>query len=181
MLKNYVEVFRKYAVFSGRAGRREYWLFYLANVIISFLLSFVEGASGTASSPDTSVLSSFYALAVFLPGLAVAVRRMHDIGKSGWYILIPIYNIVLLATKGEGGINKYGMNITGSADAEVSPSATASSTEVWSVAATTAGVPTSATASATPGELKCPECGKKQLAGGTFCAHCGCPLQTVTG
>ena len=53
-------------------------------------------------------IGNIYSLVTFIPGLAVAVRRMHDVGKSGWYVLIPIYNIVLLASVGEEGENQYG-------------------------------------------------------------------------
>lgn len=53
-------------------------------------------------------LSNLYSLAVLVPSLAVAVRRMHDVGKSGWYILIPIYNLILAVTEGDNGPNEYG-------------------------------------------------------------------------
>ena len=54
------------------------------------------------------LLGNLYSLAVLLPAIAVTIRRMHDVGKSGWYCLIPIYNIVLAATEGEKGANQYG-------------------------------------------------------------------------
>lgn len=53
-------------------------------------------------------IQGLYSLAVLLPNIAVAIRRMHDVGKSGWYCLIPIYNIILAATDGEKGSNQYG-------------------------------------------------------------------------
>ena len=56
----------------------------------------------------TTILSNIYTLAVLIPGIAVAVRRMHDVGKSGWYVLIPIYNLVLACTEGTSGDNEYG-------------------------------------------------------------------------
>lgn len=62
------------------------------------------GLTTTESGP----IGNLYSLVTLIPSLAVAVRRMHDIGKSGWYILIPIYNIILLATAGEEGENQYG-------------------------------------------------------------------------
>ena len=97
-------VFENYANFNGRARRREYWLFFLANLVISFVLGFLFGLL----APKVAFVANFYSLAVLVPSIAAGVRRMHDIGKSGWYILIPIYNIVLLATEGEKGSNQYG-------------------------------------------------------------------------
>jgi uncharacterized membrane protein YhaH (DUF805 family) len=69
---------------------------------MAFVLGFVDGLMGT------SVLSNIYTLAVLIPGIAVGVRRMHDVGKSGWYCLIPIYNLVLACTEGTAGSNEYG-------------------------------------------------------------------------
>ena len=80
-------VFSKYATFSGRARRSEFWYFYLFNILVSIGLS-ILGRAVTS----LSFLSSLYSLAILIPSLAVAVRRFHDIGKSGWtylYILIP--------------------------------------------------------------------------------------------
>ncbi|MFH6934249.1 DUF805 domain-containing protein [Flavobacterium sp. YO12] len=105
MLEMYKKVvLENYANFNGRARRREYWLFTLLNVIIGYGLLFGLGFI----SPKLTIVSTIYSLAVLIPGIAVAIRRMHDIGKSGWYILIPLYNIVLLATEGEKGPNQYG-------------------------------------------------------------------------
>jgi len=101
-------VFENYANFEGRARRKEYWMFFLANIIISFVLGFIMGLIFAFISPSLAPLANIYSLAVFVPSIAVAIRRMHDIGKSGWYILIPIYNIILLATEGEKGANQYG-------------------------------------------------------------------------
>lgn len=101
-------VFENYANFEGRARRKEYWMFFLANIIISFVLGFVLGLVFALISPSLAPLVNIYSLAVLVPSIAVAIRRMHDIGKSGWYILIPIYNIILLATEGDKGTNEYG-------------------------------------------------------------------------
>lgn len=98
----YLKVLQNYANFDGRARRSEYWYFVLFNIIISFTLSYVGIMMGT------TILSNIYTLAVLIPGIAVAVRRMHDVGKSGWYVLIPIYNLVLACTEGTSGDNEYG-------------------------------------------------------------------------
>ena len=99
----YLKVVRdNYANFNGRARRKEYWMFVLFNMIISFGIGFVSGLT------SFELLSSVYSLAVFIPSLAVAIRRTHDAGKSGWFILIPIYNFILLVTDSESGDNAYG-------------------------------------------------------------------------
>ena len=100
----YVKVLQNYVNFNGRARRSESWYFFLFNVIISFALAII----GTMVSSKLSIVSNIYALAVLLPSIAVAIRRMHDVGKSGWFCLIPIYNIILCATAGNVGDNEYG-------------------------------------------------------------------------
>ncbi|MDQ5928331.1 MAG: hypothetical protein QG594_105 [Bacteroidota bacterium] len=97
-------VFENYANFDGRARRSEYWYFALLNMIISIVLAFVLGFI----SPTLGLAANLYSLAVLIPSIAVAIRRMHDVGKSGWYILIPIYNLILACTEGEKGANQYG-------------------------------------------------------------------------
>lgn len=84
-------VFSKYATFSGRARRSEYWYFYLFNILVSIVLTILARVV-----PSLIYLSYIYSLAVLIPGLAVAVRRLHDIGKSGWYLLAPLVPYLLL-------------------------------------------------------------------------------------
>jgi uncharacterized membrane protein YhaH (DUF805 family) len=111
----YLGVLRKYVEFSGRAKRREYWTFVLINLVISLILSFIDRSLGFASA-DTGIglLSGIYSLAVFLPSLAVMVRRLHDTGRSGWWVLIGLIPfigwIVLLifALLDSTGDNEYG-------------------------------------------------------------------------
>ncbi|WP_252306627.1 DUF805 domain-containing protein, partial [Vibrio splendidus] len=62
---------------------------------------------GALVSPETSLIETIYSIAVFLPSLAVGVRRMHDAGKSGWFLLIPFYNLYLACTDSENGENKW--------------------------------------------------------------------------
>ena len=106
----YLVVLKKYAEFSGRARRKEYWMFILFNIIISFVISFVMGFLSATLGRATSTI---YSLAVVLPSIAVAIRRMHDTGRSGWWILCPIANIVFLCLDSEPGSNKYGPNPKG--------------------------------------------------------------------
>ena len=90
----YIEVMKKYAVFSGRARRREYWMFVLFNIIIALVLSIIEGIADAGSESGRSVLATLYGLAVLLPSLAVGVRRLHDTGRSGWWMLIGLIPII---------------------------------------------------------------------------------------
>jgi len=111
-MKWYLEVLRKYAVFSGRAGRAEYWMFALINVLISIAIAAVDVALGFQGG---ATLSSLYSIAVLLPGLGVSVRRLHDIGRTGWWILlafVPIVGwvvlLVFMASQGQSEENEYG-------------------------------------------------------------------------
>jgi uncharacterized membrane protein YhaH (DUF805 family) len=92
----------------GRARRAEYWVFYLCNVVIVLLLGALEGALGLFPDTDESILGLIYQFAILIPILAVGVRRIHDTGKSGWFILLPIYNLILFLTPGNKGENKFG-------------------------------------------------------------------------
>lgn len=103
----YLMVLKNYAGFSGRARRKEYWMFYLINVIISILLSVI----GTAI--DFIFLGNIYSLALLVPTIAVGVRRMHDTNHSGWFLLVPFYNLYLLCINGDAGENKYGADPKG--------------------------------------------------------------------
>jgi uncharacterized membrane protein YhaH (DUF805 family) len=112
----YIGVLRKYAVFSGRARRKEYWMFYLFNCLVSLILGFIDGiyqARNGTSMQGMGVLNSIYSLIAFLPTLGVSIRRMHDVNKSGWFILVPIYNLILLLTDGTAGDNRFGSDPKG--------------------------------------------------------------------
>lgn len=86
----YLEVLKKYAVFSGRARRRELWIFILFNIIIIMVLAFIEGMLGLGGESGYGPLSGLYGLAVLIPSLAVEVRRLHDTSRSGWWLLIGL-------------------------------------------------------------------------------------------
>lgn len=114
----YLTCFRKYATFSGRAQRAEYWYFMMFNMIFLIVAVILDNILGTAISGVGYGLFYFaYALAVILPGLGVIVRRLHDVGKSGWMywiFLIPlvgaIWLFVLFVTDSNPGNNQYGPN-----------------------------------------------------------------------
>jgi uncharacterized membrane protein YhaH (DUF805 family) len=114
----YIKVLRQYADFGGRARRKEYWMFVLFNMIFAFGAIILDNVLGIAiDGIGYGPLYGLYALAVLIPGLAAAVRRLHDIGKSGWMILIAliplvgaIWLLVLLVTDSSPGENQYGAN-----------------------------------------------------------------------
>jgi uncharacterized membrane protein YhaH (DUF805 family) len=98
----FLTVLQKYADFDGRARRSEYWFFALISTVISLVITYLGVAMGFP------ILGTIYSFAVLVPSIAVAIRRMHDVDKSGWYILIPIYNLILAFTEGTKGPNQYG-------------------------------------------------------------------------
>lgn len=116
----FLKVIKQYADFSGRARRKEYWMYVLFYIIfgtiaiaLDNLLGITMGGMGYGYGP----LYLIFVLALFVPSIAVAVRRLHDTGKSGWWLLISfvpviggIWLIVLLAIEGKPGVNEYGAN-----------------------------------------------------------------------
>lgn len=109
-------VFENYANFSGRARRSEYWFFVLFNMIFAICAMLLDNLLGLNFEPiPYGWFYVLYALAVLVPGLAVAVRRLHDLNKSGWFFLIvllpiigSIWLLVLFCTEGNSGTNSYG-------------------------------------------------------------------------
>jgi uncharacterized membrane protein YhaH (DUF805 family) len=116
----YLNAWRQYAVFTGRSPRKEFWVFYLVNTLV--IIAFSLYAGGTLIHPvlgirieAVGVIAVLFGLAVFIPTLAVIVRRLHDTGKSGWWILLgfvpmvgSIILLILLAFDSEPTSNQYG-------------------------------------------------------------------------
>ncbi len=91
----YLDVLKKYAVFSGRARRKEFWMFSLISTIVSFVLLSIDGALGIYDADvGMGLLSGIYLLAIILPLLGLAIRRLHDTGRSGWWLLISIIPLI---------------------------------------------------------------------------------------
>jgi uncharacterized membrane protein YhaH (DUF805 family) len=107
LFNNYVSVLKKYNDFDGRARRSEYWYFVLINVLVGQVLNFTNALLFNGSAVIGYLLLLFN-LVILVPSIAVAVRRMHDVGKSGWYALIPVYNLILACTEGTKGANEFG-------------------------------------------------------------------------
>ncbi|MCK6426213.1 MAG: DUF805 domain-containing protein [Burkholderiaceae bacterium] len=113
----FVAVLRQYATFRGRAGRREFWSFALVYLLIALVLALLDDIAGTGDGrAGGGLLSSLFALGTLLPSLAVAVRRLHDTGRSGGWLLLLLVPVIgwlllllLFALKGsEPGDNAYG-------------------------------------------------------------------------
>ncbi|HIP75940.1 MAG TPA: DUF805 domain-containing protein [Psychromonas hadalis] len=109
----YLDAFKKYAVFKGRARRKEYWYFQLGNAVISLVLAliFARGIDGESAA------NGIYSLIIFIPNLAVSIRRLHDTGRSGWFmllLLIPIIGWLVLLyffiQDSQMAVNEYGEN-----------------------------------------------------------------------
>ncbi len=108
----YLDVLKKYAVFDGRARRKEYWMFALFNVIVVVLLGVIEGVVGTAG-----ILVTIYSLGVLVPSVGVAIRRLHDTDRSGWWLLIGLVPVIgglvllyFLVLDSNSAENQFGAN-----------------------------------------------------------------------
>lgn len=107
----YLDAFRKYTVFNGRATRRDYWSFILVNMVVALLIGLVEEIIGM----DDDFLSSIYSLAIVCPNITLTTRRLHDVNRSGWWqlaIIVPLLNFYLAylvwIKPGTTGDNKFG-------------------------------------------------------------------------
>ena len=114
--------YKRYADFSGRSRRKEFWLFQLFVFIVYFVLMIVAGmgmssmtvdpetgaVSGGGLSSVMSIVVMLFWVATIIPLIAVQVRRCHDQDKSGWFILVPIYGFVLMFIEGTRGPNRFG-------------------------------------------------------------------------
>ncbi len=111
----YLDVLRKYVVFSGRARRKEYWVFVLISSIVVVFLSVIDEMMGWTLGEDEGFLSTLYGVAVIIPSIAVTLRRLHDTDRSGWWVLIgliPLIGVIILLVymilKGNEGDNRFG-------------------------------------------------------------------------
>jgi len=118
MLKWYYVVLKNYAVFSGRATRGEFWYFTLLNMIFTILLGILDVVTGSyLTGSGIWFLSGGYALALFLPSIAVSIRRLHDTDRSGWWVgilMVPVIGIIVfyifMVQNSKPGENRYGPN-----------------------------------------------------------------------
>ncbi|WP_286828716.1 MULTISPECIES: DUF805 domain-containing protein [Kordiimonas] len=115
--------FKKYATFSGRASRSEYWWFFLFYILAFMAASFIDVAMGNVES---GIMGWIVLLILFLPTIAISVRRLHDINMSGWWylvFLVPIVGIFFMVfwftKKGDEGDNRFGSDPLGTDVGEV--------------------------------------------------------------
>lgn len=113
----YLTALKKYAVFTGRSRRREFWSFFLVNWAVAFIIGFIIGLRGAEASGGLGAFFMLYTLAIIVPSLAVGSRRLHDTGRTGWWLLlglVPIIGqialIVIFAQDGQPGENRFGPN-----------------------------------------------------------------------
>lgn len=114
----YLVALKKYAVFAGRARRKEFWFFMLFNTLITVALAMIDMWTGTYDEDvGLGVLSGLYAVAMIVPSIAVTVRRLHDTDRSGWWYLllfIPVIGVlvilVFMLLDGTPGSNRFGPN-----------------------------------------------------------------------
>ena len=111
-LDTFIGSLKKYAVFTGRLSLREFVNFILWYLIIAFAVGFFEGLflSEYVLVTGQSMIGNIYTIALILPLISLEIRRMHDVGKLGWFSFIPIYNLVLVFTKDDEKENQYGSN-----------------------------------------------------------------------
>ncbi|MBN8202994.1 MULTISPECIES: DUF805 domain-containing protein [Bacillaceae] len=113
----FIKVLKESFNFSGRSRRKDYWMFILFTFVISIILTVIEMALGLEITEDIGILTTLFSVIMIIPSLSVTVRRLHDTGKSGWWILISLIPliggiIILIFTlmDSEPGSNKYGPN-----------------------------------------------------------------------
>ena len=112
----YLEAFRRFGDFKGRSRRKEYWYFFLFNLLASWLFLFIDYILGTYSTESMiGLVNVAYSLVALIPGLSVSVRRLHDTGRTGWWMLInfiPVIGwivfIVFMVFDSDPAANKYG-------------------------------------------------------------------------
>lgn len=116
-MKWFMLAFKKAFDFSSRSRRKEYWMFTLFSLIVTFVLGFIDGFAGLEIAEGFGILGTIYGLLILIPGLSLAVRRLHDTGKSGWWLLIAlipligaIVILIFAVQDSEPQPNKYGQN-----------------------------------------------------------------------
>lgn len=121
----YIGVLKQYATFKGRARRKEYWTFLLINMLVTMALALVDRQLGTFNPEyGMGTVGMVYAAAIFLPTLAVTVRRLHDTDRTGWWALLGILPLgviallILQAFEGTKGSNRFGPDPKGNADSD---------------------------------------------------------------
>ena len=119
----YLRALRNYAVFSGRARRKEYWFFLLFTLVFTIVMALIDQVLGTYDEgTGIGLLTGLYEVAMIIPGLAVSVRRLHDTSRRGWWLLLSLIPIVggiivfvFMVLPSRRGANRYGLDPTSEA------------------------------------------------------------------
>ena len=169
----YMEVLKKYATFSGRARRREYWVFALVNSLIFtafYIIYYIMIARGSSSWSLLAFIFGIYGLIIIIPSWAVVVRRLHDTGRSGWWIFVGFVPLIgefillfILLSDSQQGNNQYGPNpkYFGMAQGGYPPQY----------------APPYPAQYPPPQGAFCPRCGGQIPPGAGFCQNCGTRLR----
>ncbi|MEG3110203.1 DUF805 domain-containing protein [Pantoea sp. T14] len=114
-MNEYLSALKQYGVIQGRCRRKTYWLFVLVNILVSVVLTVLDTVLGFNIWLDEGLLSTLYSLAILIPSITVSIRRLHDLDRSGWWlllILLPFIGTLLLLIyfcfKGSEGPNRFG-------------------------------------------------------------------------
>lgn len=133
----FIMALKRYADFSGRSRRKEYWFFYLFYVLIFIGIQFLEVMLNMSEPESFGLFSGLFFLGMFIPSIAVTVRRLHDTNRSGWWILISFVPLIgfiamlfFLFSEGDSGSNAYGPDPKANV-AEAGQSSGASEEEFW--------------------------------------------------
>jgi uncharacterized membrane protein YhaH (DUF805 family) len=170
----YMEVLKKYATFSGRARRREYWTFALINSLIFtafYAIYYIMLARGGSSWLLLSFIFGIYGLIIIIPSWAVVVRRLHDTGRSGWWVFVSMVPLIgefillfILLADSQQGNNRYGPN----------PKYSGMAQGVYPLQYAPPPYPAQYPP---PQGAFCPGCGGQIPAGAGFCQNCGTRLR----
>lgn len=116
-MKWFISAFKKAFNFRDRSRRQEYWMFTLVAFLITLLLTWIEVAAGLEIEENIGLLTTIFSILIFIPSLSLTIRRLHDTGKSGWWILLTfvpfigwIILLVFMVQTSEPGINSFGSN-----------------------------------------------------------------------
>lgn len=138
LMHYFTDALKQYATFTGRATRKEFWMFVLMSIIAQILVSFVSWILIALTRLDVfAYLTPLFVLAIFLPSIAIGARRLHDTSRTGWWLLISfipvigsIWLLVLLCLESTPGANEYGANRNGVEVAMPTPTAAQVATPV---------------------------------------------------
>lgn len=166
MFNEYISVFRRFSDFRGRSTRKEYWSFYAVNMIVYFILGFLNGLVSAFA-----VILLIYYIASLIPMIAVAVRRVHDTNRRWYFLLIPYYNIVLLFFPGDKCTNDFGADPY--AVVESSESCTASTRTVYLYKKDKVSDERQIVTEQIGRQKFCPYCANSIGENAVFCSKCG--------